>query len=78
MIYPLTPLLSKLVDFSISLLLLIGVLIYFKVTPTWNMLLLPLFVLYMMLIPGGHRLWCRPLRSGSGTSSLRCHLSYAC
>lgn len=61
MIYPLTPLLSKLVDFSISLLLLIGVLIYFKVTPTWNMLLLPLFVLYMMLIPAGIGLWLSSL-----------------
>jgi lipopolysaccharide transport system permease protein len=61
MIYPLTPLLSKLVDFSISLLLLIGVLIYYKVTPTWNMLLLPLFVFYMMLIPAGIGLWLSSL-----------------
>ena len=61
MIYPLTPLLSKLFDFSISLLLLIGVLIYYKVTPTWNMLLLPLFVFYMMLIPAGIGLWLSSL-----------------
>jgi len=61
MIYPLTPLLSKLVDFSISLLLLLGVLIYYKVTPTWNLLLLPIFVVYMMLIPAGIGLWLSSL-----------------
>jgi lipopolysaccharide transport system permease protein len=61
MIYPLTPLLSKLVDFSISLLLLVGVLIYYRVTPTWNMLLLPVFVLYMVLIPAGMGLWLSSL-----------------
>lgn len=61
MIYPLTPLLSKLVDFGISLLLLIGVMLYYKVTPTWNLLLLPLFVFYMMLIPAGIGLWLSSL-----------------
>lgn len=61
MIYPLTPLLSKLVDFSISLLFLIGVLIYYRVAPTWNTLLLPLFVFYMMLIPAGIGLWLSSL-----------------
>jgi homopolymeric O-antigen transport system permease protein len=61
MIYPLTPLFSKLVDFSISLILLPGVLAYYRVTPTWNMLLLPLFVLYMMLIPASIGLWLSSL-----------------
>lgn len=61
MIYPLTPLLSKLVDFCISLVFLVGVLIYFRVTPTWNMLLLPVFVLYMMFIPAGIGLWLSSL-----------------
>ena len=61
MIYPLTPLLSKLVDFGISLLFLVGVLIYYRVAPTWNILLLPLFVFYMMLIPAGIGLWLSSL-----------------
>jgi lipopolysaccharide transport system permease protein len=61
MIFPLTPLFSKLVDFGISLLLLVGVLIYYKVAPTWNMLLLPGFVLYMVLIPAGIGLWLSSL-----------------
>lgn len=61
MIFPLTPVFSKLVDFSVSLLLLVGVLIYYKVAPTWNMLLLPGFVLYMVLIPAGIGLWLSSL-----------------
>lgn len=61
MIFPLTPIFSKLVDFSISLLLLIGVLLFYKVTPTWNLLLLPVFVLYMMLIPAGIGMWLSSL-----------------
>jgi lipopolysaccharide transport system permease protein len=61
MIYPLTPVLSKLVDFTISLVLLIGVLIFYKVVPTWNMLLLPIFVGYMVLIPAGIGMWLSSL-----------------
>lgn len=61
MIYPLTPVLSKLVDFCISLVLLIGVLVYFQVTPTWNILLLPVFVFYMILIPTGIGMWLSSL-----------------
>jgi lipopolysaccharide transport system permease protein len=61
MIFPLTPVLSKLVDFTISLLLLIGVLMFYKVPPTWNMLLLPVFVFYMMLIPAGIGMWLSSL-----------------
>ena len=61
MIYPLTPLFSKLVDFTISSLLLIGVLIFYKVTPTWNMLLLPLFVILMMSVPAGIGMWLSSL-----------------
>lgn len=60
-IYPLTPILSKLVDFAISLLLLIGVLLYYRVTPTWNMLFLPVFFVYMMLIPAGIGMWLSSL-----------------
>lgn len=61
MIFPLTPVLSKMVDFTISLLLLIGVLMFYRVIPTWNMLLLPVFVFYMMLIPAGIGMWLSSL-----------------
>jgi lipopolysaccharide transport system permease protein len=61
MIYPLTPIFSKLVDFTVSLLLLIGVLLFYEVMPTWNLLLLPVFILYMMIIPAGIGMWLSSL-----------------
>ena len=51
LIFPLTPILSKLVDFGISLLLLLAAIIYYRVVPTWNLLWLPLFLVMMMSIP---------------------------
>jgi len=60
-IFPLTPIFAKLMDFGISLLLLVSVMIYFRVVPTWNLLLLPLFVLMMMSIPAGVGFWLASL-----------------
>jgi len=57
LLFPLTGVLSKLVDFGISLVILIGVLIYYRVTPTWNLLYLPLFMLMMVAIPAGIGMW---------------------
>ncbi len=53
LIFPLTPVLAKLVDFFLSMIIMVGVMIYYKVYPTWNILLFPLFVLYMMSISAG-------------------------
>jgi len=61
LIFPLTPVLAKLVDFSISLLLLVGVMIYYKIAPTINLVYLPVFVLLMMAIPAGVGLWMSSL-----------------
>ena len=60
-IFPLTPILAKLVDFSISLLLLVGVMMYYQVPPTWNLLYLPFLVLLMMSIPAGLGMWLSAL-----------------
>ena len=60
-IFPLTPVLAKLVDFSISLLLLACVMAYFKVAPTWNLIYLPLLVILMMAIPAGVGMWLSAL-----------------
>ncbi len=60
-IFPLTSILAKLVDFSISLLLLVGVLIYYRIEPTWNLVYLPLLVVLMMAIPAGVGLWLSAL-----------------
>jgi lipopolysaccharide transport system permease protein len=60
-IYPLTPVLAKLVDFGISLLLLAGVMIYYRIAPTWNMIYLPLMIILMMIVPAGIGLWLSAL-----------------
>lgn len=57
LIYPLTPVLAKLVDFAISMLILLAVLIFYRVAPSWNILLFPLFLLLMMSISIGVGAW---------------------
>ena len=61
LIFPMTPVLSKLVDFSISLIILLVVMLYYRVYPTWNLLYLPLFLVLMMSIPAGIGLWLSAL-----------------
>lgn len=51
--FPITPILSKLVGFFISMILLIVVMVYYRVTPTWNIIYLPLFIAMMICIPAG-------------------------
>jgi lipopolysaccharide transport system permease protein len=60
-LFPLTPILAKLVDFGISLVILIGVMVYFQVAPTWNLLLLPVLIIAMMLVPTGIGMWLAAL-----------------
>jgi lipopolysaccharide transport system permease protein len=61
LIFPITPILAKLVDFSISLLLLGAVMIYYKVIPTWNLMYLPLFVIMMTMVPAALGAWLSAL-----------------
>jgi len=56
-IYPITPVLARLVDFSISMLILFAVFIYYRVAPTWNLIFFPLFVLMMMSTAAGVGMW---------------------
>ena len=60
-IFPITPVLAKLVDFSISLLLVIAVMFYYRVSPSWNLVYLPLLVVLMIMIPAGIGLWLSSL-----------------
>ena len=60
-LFPLTPILAKLVDFSISLIILVLVMIYYRVTPTWNLLLMPVLIVAMMLVPIGIGMWLAAL-----------------
>ncbi|MEM7207697.1 MAG: ABC transporter permease [Pseudomonadota bacterium] len=53
LIFPATPVLAKLVDFFISLTILVGVMIYYQVELTTNLFYLPIFFVAMMLVPAG-------------------------
>jgi lipopolysaccharide transport system permease protein len=57
LIFPLTPILARLLDFLVSLILLLPIVLYYRITPTWQLLLLPLFILMMMVIPAGAGMW---------------------
>jgi lipopolysaccharide transport system permease protein len=61
LIFPLTPVLAKLVDFSISILIILGVLVFYRVKPTWNLLLFPILVIVMICIPAGLGMWTSAL-----------------
>ena len=61
LVFPVAPILAKLVDFTISLVLLLGVSIYYGITPTWNLLLFPMVFVLMICIPAGLGLWSSAL-----------------
>ncbi|HFC53043.1 MAG TPA: ABC transporter permease [Gammaproteobacteria bacterium] len=61
LIFPVTPVLAKLVDFAISLILLVAIMAYYRITPTWNLLLLPFLILLMMMVPAGIGFWLSAL-----------------
>lgn len=60
-IYPVTPVLAKFVDFAISIILIVLAMLYYGIWPTWNLLLLPLFMLMMVAVPLGVSLWLSAL-----------------
>ena len=49
MIFPVEKVLFQLVNFAISLIAVIVVMLYFRISPTWNLLALPLLLMYIML-----------------------------
>ena len=53
LIFPITPVLAKLIDFGLSLSILVIVMAYYRVWPTWNLLFFPLLVFLMMSISAG-------------------------
>ena len=58
LILPISSVLSGLVDFAISFVILIGLMIYYKITPTWTALwALPLFTVLAILTALGVALW---------------------
>ena len=57
LIFPITSVLSKMIDFGISILIILAVAIYYRVLPTWNLFLFPVFVVLMMSISAGIGMW---------------------
>ena len=61
LIYPVTPVLTKLVDFGISLIIVLIVMVVYQVKPTMQLLYLPVFILMMMAVPTMVGLWLSSL-----------------
>ena len=61
LIFPLTPVFARVIDFAISMLIIVVVMAYYRVLPTWNLLLFPLFFVLMISIPAGIGMWLSAL-----------------
>jgi lipopolysaccharide transport system permease protein len=57
LIFPMTPVVSKLVDFFISFLIIFALMAWFRIAPTGRILYLPLLIALMMLAAAGLGLW---------------------
>lgn len=60
-ILPLASVAAKLVDFSIAMVLLAGLMVFYKIMPTPWILLLPLLVVMMMISAAGFGMWLTAL-----------------
>lgn len=61
LIFPLVPIFSKLIDFAISMLIVIAVMVYYGIEPTQSLWYLPIFLLMMIAVPAGAGLWLAAL-----------------
>jgi len=61
MVIPISPVLGKLIDFGISFLILIGLMIWFGVRPTIWALMIPVFIIIMVLTSAGVGMWLTAL-----------------
>lgn len=57
LMFPATPVLARLIDFGISMLVILFLSFYYRVLPTLNLLLFPLFTLLMVATAFGVGLW---------------------
>jgi lipopolysaccharide transport system permease protein len=60
-LFVMVPITSCLVDFVVSLVLIVVVALFYQVEPTWNLLLLPVVVLMMVMVPFAFGLWISSL-----------------
>lgn len=61
LIFPITPVLAKLVDFGISMFIILCIMLYYRVSPTSNLFFFPLFLVMMVSIPLGIGTWLSTL-----------------
>ena len=61
MVIPISGVISGFVDFAVAFLILIGMMIFYKITLSWNILYLPVFLLLAMLTALGFGLWLSAL-----------------
>ena len=57
MIIPLSTIIVALIDFAVSLTILVGLMIWYRFLPGWQILLLPVFVVLALLASIGPALW---------------------
>ena len=61
LIVPAATVVTAFVDFLISFVILLGLMIYYQFAPSWNLLLLPVFILLALLSSLGPGLWITAL-----------------
>lgn len=61
LVIPMAPVLGKLVDFAIAMLILFGMMVYFGFAPNAGILALPLLIILMMLSASGLGMWLTAL-----------------
>jgi len=61
LIMPTATVITSFIDFLISFVILLGLMIYYRFAPGWNMLFLPLFILQAVLVSLGPGLWVTAL-----------------
>jgi lipopolysaccharide transport system permease protein len=61
LVIPISPVLGKMVDFGISFLILLGLMVWYKIRPTIWVLMIPVFVVLMILTSAGVGMWLTAL-----------------
>ena len=61
LVLPLSAVLAKLLDFSIGLLILIALMLWYGIIPTWGIVLLPFLIALMILTASGLGMWLTAL-----------------
>lgn len=57
LIIPLTPVVARLVDFTIALVVVFALMAWYGIVPTWNIFFIPLLVIMMILTSAGVGMW---------------------